>query len=331
MTWCLDGEDETEGGPRVDHGEDGEGRGITIVSDADDTVGQYSRDVPISFRESRRQTRVSREAAESRGETVDESPLLDLPNDEGSVEGECGDADGSISTDSVLDDEDVDEEAFGEYLCERLENGLDSTDVAVLATGNTHSTSYSFIETLVAGEKTYAMIESASTGVVYRERLGNYGTEINAAPVAFDTERFVDAIAGERKHMKRAYLYRTGVDVVSELSYEQVSTIQTYYREVATDLLEDVLVMSDEERDERGVEVSVVDNCVVASGPGVTAALEQELEWWLSEKQLDVILDEWSGAVQGTEEQISRGVQSEIRRQATLSGECVVCGWVFLE
>ena len=44
------------------------------------------------------------------------------------------------------------------------------------------------------------------------------------------------------------------------------------------------------EQEREDVEVSVVNNCAVIAGTGVTAVLEEELETWLSEKQLDVVL-----------------------------------------
>lgn len=299
-------------------------RDITVESDADDTDGRYSRDAAISFRESREKAQRSREARESRGETVDDSPLPSLEDGEESALGVSDSAHGSAS---VTGDDDTDDE-LGDKLRAHLREDLEAhTDT--LATGKTLSNRYRLVETTVESETVYAMIENTSSGVAYRQSLGTFGTSISTPAVGLNSTVLVDAIASEQKQTRRQYRYRD-VDVVDELSYNQISAIQHYYREVATELMHSAVLMSGSEREEFGVSVSVIDGCVIVGGVGVTARLSDELE--MSEKQLDVVLGAFSEAVSATGEMIPEAARSEVRKMETLSGrECVVAGRLFLD
>lgn len=306
-------------------------RDITIESDADETPGRYSRDEPISFRESRQKAQRSKEAAESRGETVEESPLPALDDGEESTSDVNSDAHDSASTDSTTNDdqEDVDD-GLGNALRAHLREDLEE-NTETLATGKTYSNRYRLVETTVEGETVYAMVGNTSSGVVYRQSLGSFGTSISTPAIGIDSTVLVDAIEAEQKQTRRQYRYRD-VDVVSELSHDQISAIQHYYCEVATELMRSAVLMSSSERDEHGLAVSVIDGCVIVGGAGVTARLQDELGMWMSEQQLGVVMGAFSEAVSVTEEMIPDVVRDEVSKMETLSGgECVVAGRLFLD
>jgi hypothetical protein len=356
MSWYKDSESEstvdtdtdTDGAVSVEDGDTGrvdtididerQGREssseITVESDADKTAGRYSRDVPISFRESRQAAQTSREAREARGEAVEESPLPDLEEMDESVEEGRERPEESASTVGAGENDTAgggdDAEARGEALKEQLDGEEAIEKANTLATGETHTTSYELVETTVQDESVFAMIETRTSGVAFQKMLGNYGTSVSTPSVAVDTDVLSDAVAGERKHRKRQTRYQD-VDVVSELSEDQVSALERCYREVATGLIRCALLAPAEERARHDVSVSVVEDCVVVTGAGVSRKIADELREWMSEKQLSVVMDALPEAVEQSGELFSSQVRSEISRAATMSGECVVAGRLLLD
>lgn len=337
MTWYTE---QTENPPATnrgqgDHERDSESRDITANSDADDTKGKYSEKEPISFEESRAKAKTSQEARASRGETLEDSPLLAVTDTE-EMEGSNAEGAGDPSSDSAgsgeIDEaDDLDARELGEVLRGKLDGKTGIEQADTIATGKTHSTAYEFVETTVRDEPVYAMIKARASGVAYQKVLGNYGSSLSTPSVMIDTDVIRDAVDAERKHQKRQTRYQSEPEVVSELNEETISEIAHYYRTVATDMIKSALLASNHERIERDISVSVVEDCVVVTGEGVTNRLADDLGTRMSEMQLRLVMNALPEAVEQSDDWLSDSVRSEISRVSTLSGECVVADRLLLD
>jgi hypothetical protein len=291
-------------------------RDLTLSSDADESSGKYSREEPISFKQSRERAQSSREAAESRGETLDE---FSVPN----VEESAGSDESAAEACNVP----ASSESFESLVREDL---LDDSEQAItLATGETSSMSYEFVRTTVRGETVFAVLSSGMSGVVVSSSVERFGTSVSTRSVSVSADAVGEAVAVARKREKRRSRYRDPSWYVSELSTAQAETVSGVLGEVVSALLRSVVLMGSEERSRRDVQVVVVDGSIVVGGAGVGRCVRDRLDEMLSDAQVDAVVDSLPDLVT---ESCEGACQNEVSRMETLSGgECVVAGRLLLE
>lgn len=290
-----------------------ESRDLTLSSDADASSGTDTRDEPISFRESRERAHVSREAAESRGEPVDDVSVPDVGDGADVVESAGEEPASSESLESVV------REAL-----------LDGSGAAVtLATGESGSMSYRFVRTTVDGERVFALLSSGMDGVAFSSSVEQFGTAFSTSSVSVEADAVAGAVCSARKLEKRRSRYRDESWYVSELSSDEAELVASEIRSVVSELLRSVVLMGEEERARRELQAEVVSGSVVVGGAGVGRCVRDRLEGVVSDAQVDAVVGRLPELIA---ERCEGACQSEVTRMETLTGgECVVAGQLQFE